>query len=134
MVSDLHGTTIYILGPMSGYPDLNQVKFRDVAKLVRAVGCIPIVPHDIEPYPHNGAPCPAAYDERTRVYAPGEHSAACYLRSCLRTLLSADSVLLLDNWHTSVGATIEHDSAVKCGMPTVSESFFRWYASTITRS
>lgn len=122
LVSLAPDTTVYISGPMTGYPDLNQDTFRRVARLVQGVGYTAVIPHDIEAYPHSGD-CPTAYNENGGARA-AEHAATCYLRADLRAMLTCDVVLLLDNWHTSVGARLEHDVAVTCGIPTVSESFF----------
>lgn len=116
-------TTVYIAGPMTGYPNLNQDTFRRVARLVQGVGYTAIVPHDIEAYPHTGD-CPVAYSDHPGQARTAEHAATCYLRADLRAMLTCDIVLLLDNWHASVGARLEHEAAVTCGIPTVSESFF----------
>lgn len=125
--------TMYLAGPMSGYPDMNQGEFRRVAKMVSALGYIAVVPHDIEAYPHNGDPCPVGYSEYMAQARTTEHSGACYLRACLRTMLTCDSVLFLDNWHRSVGARLEHETAVTCGIPTISLALFTRQFNDITR-
>lgn len=132
-MKDAADTTVYISGPMTGYPDMNQPEFRRVAKMVRDLGYPVVVPHDVEGYPHNGDPCPVGYNEHMGKEKTAEHSGACYLRACLRALLTCDLVLLLDNWHRSVGARLEHETAVTCGIPTVSLTFFETQFNRVTR-
>lgn len=116
-------TTIYISGPMNGYPNLNQEAFRRIAKVITDRGFTAVIPHDIEAYPHAGE-CPVSYVDKTGEPRTTEHSAACYLRADLRVMLTCDVVLLMDNWHMSVGARVEHRVAVTCGIPTISVALF----------
>lgn len=120
------GTTVYISGPMAGYPNLNQDEFRRAAKLITDQGLTAVVPHDITAYLHAGD-CPVGYTDKMDQPRVHGHSAACYLRADLRTMLTCDIVVLLDNWHTSIGARVEHRVAVTCGIPTVSVALLRDY-------
>lgn len=102
---------IYIAGPITGYPDLNESAFRHEAERLRAVGHEPVIPHDIEAHEHEGD-CPPTYSKPM----PG-HGSACFLRADIKTLLECDAVRMLPGWEHSVGARLEHSVAAHCGIP-----------------
>lgn len=102
---------IYISGSIHGQPDEGAAKFRQVAERVAAFGHVAVVPHDI-PAIHGdhepGEGCPPAYSK----------GAACYMRGDLATMLKhCDAVLMIGEWHHSVGAQREHSVACWTGMP-----------------
>lgn len=106
----------YISGPIAGQPDLNGAMFRSAERRLRSGRGrkfkydLVLVPHDIPPYLHKG-PCPPSYVKS------GEHTAACYLRTDLSTmLLYATDVWMLPGWEASVGARLEMQVAAACGL------------------
>lgn len=101
---------IYLSGPMAGQPHAGIAAFNKVAKLVREIGHVPVMPQDLPPWSHEGE-CPPAYSEGNG------HSAACWMRSDLAAMLQCDAVLMLGAWHNSVGAQREHSVACWTGMP-----------------
>lgn len=102
-------TRIYLAGPMAGYPDLNRQAFRDTAWTLHLAGHQVVNPHNEMPDDHDGD-CP-------RSYAVNDgHSAACYLRACLKVMLDCDEVHLLPGWESSVGARLELQVAAACGL------------------
>lgn len=103
-------TRIYIAGPMAGRYDLNRAAFARAVDLLRDAGHDAVNPHDIAPHQHDG-PCPPSYAAN-----PDGHSAACYLRTCIREMLLCDSVALLPGWQASVGARTEVLTAGLCGL------------------
>lgn len=106
---------IYISGPISGYENSNRPAFNQTALAVRALGHLPVIPHDIPPWPHDG-PCPRSYAMGGNGDSP--HSAACFLRGDLSFMLRVcDALLMLKGWEASVGARLEHQVAASCGMP-----------------
>ena len=104
----------YIALPMSGIPDWNEPLARRAADYVRTLGYDPLVPHDIEPGPHEG-PCP----QRDGQNYPGlgEHTGHCYLRADLREMLSAVVVFAAPGWENSYGASVEIRTAEAVGIP-----------------
>lgn len=96
--------TIYIAGPMTGYPEFNYPKFKAVAAELRAGGLDVRSPADDEP--------PNAYTT--------DQPYGFYLRRSLRILLDCDEIVLLPGWQDSLGARIEHDIAQALGM-TITE-------------
>lgn len=98
---------IYLSGAMHGQKDQGERLFRLYAKLIMDRGHDPIVPSDIAAvHPNRHAPCPPAYS------SGNGHSAACWMRGDLIELLGCDAILMVGQWHNSVGAEREH--AVAC--------------------
>ena len=97
-------STIYVCGPMAGYPDLNRRAFDEAASLIESRGDRAIVPHDVGVREHDG-PCPAVYDGQPA--AQGDHDGGCYLRADLAQMVYADAVHVLPGWSRSRGAQIE---------------------------
>lgn len=101
---------IYIAGPVSGRPHLNQPAFAAAAAALRGAGHEPVNPHGIAPHAHDGN-CPPSYAVNAG------HSAACYLRTCFAALLACDELYLLEGWPDSLGATREYTVARWAGIP-----------------
>src|SRR5688572_6994579 len=107
----------YISGPIAGQPDLNGAMFRAAERRLTGQRTLRkfrydlvLVPHDIPPYQHEGE-CPPSYVKN------GEHTAACYLRTDLHTMLEhATDVWMLPGWEASVGARLEMQVAAACGL------------------
>ena len=84
--------TLYVAGPMTGYPDFNYPAFNDAAASLRARGFNVLNPVDAEQ--HNPTPgTPQAWDW--------------YMRHALRMVLESSGVALLDGWRDSRGAVLE---------------------------
>lgn len=105
---------IYVSGPMSGRPNLNEPAFREARRFIERVGGHEaVLPHEVAPYRHEGKKCPKSY-------ADGQdgHGSACYLRTDLIEMLAeCDAVYMLADWESSVGARLEHSVAAASGMP-----------------
>jgi|SRR5882757_4448963 len=99
---------IYISGAIHGKAKRGEDPFRQAEELLGSLGHVGIVPHDIEPWAHEGD-CPPAY-------SGAEHSAACYMRGDLLKMLGCDAILMIGEWHHSVGAQREHSVACWTGM------------------
>lgn len=85
-------TTIYVAGPMTGYPEFNYPAFRAAGEQLRAAGFQVLNPVDAEE--HNPTPGTAqAWDW--------------YMRHALRMVLEADGIALLPGWEASKGAALE---------------------------
>lgn len=106
-------TTYYIAGPIFGKEDRNEPEFRRVEYLVRdALKVTTTIPHDIAPDFHSPARCP---DGRRSEGA--RHNEACYLRSDIKYMLQyCEGIVLMQGWHTSHGARLEHTVATACGL------------------
>ena len=95
--------TVYISGPMAGYPNMNEPAFRAAENTIWDAGAEPLTPHDILPHEHIGA-CPTVYGNGS----PKDHDSGCYLRGDLVAMLDkADSLYVLPGWSRSRGAQIE---------------------------
>lgn len=96
---------LYISGAISGIPDLNRTKFSNATKQLRGLGYIVINPHEL---------CEGI---------PAEEWDKC-MRNCIRKLVDADIVVLLDDWQQSRGAQIEFTLAHQLKMKTISLTEF----------
>ena len=95
--------TVYISGPMAGYPNMNEPAFRAAEGTIWEGNDEPLTPHDLLPHSHTGA-CPKVYGDGR----PGDHDGGCYLRGDLAAMLDkADSLYVLPGWSRSRGAQIE---------------------------
>ena len=95
--------TVYISGPMAGYPNMNEFAFRAAEGTIWEGSDEPLTPHDLLPHSHTGA-CPKVYGDGR----PGDHDGGCYVRGDLVAMLeTADSLYVLPGWSRSRGAQIE---------------------------
>lgn len=95
--------TVYISGPMAGYPNMNEPAFRAAEGTIWEGNDEPLTPLDLLPHSHTGA-CPKVYGDGR----PGSHDGGCYLRGDLAAMLDeADSLYVLPGWSRSRGAQIE---------------------------
>ena len=79
---------VYVSGPITGYPNLNEHAFREAAGLLCARGDDPLIPHDMQPHSHAGK-CPEVYGDRT----VGDHDGGCYQRADLVAMLEQADVV-----------------------------------------
>lgn len=100
---------VYIAGPMTGYPELNFPAFHARAVELRALGYVVINPAEI----NDEDPADALTMTPEELAA---HWQKC-MRADLTALLTCDSVVMLDGWTRSRGATLEHHVAKALGMP-----------------
>jgi hypothetical protein len=100
-------STLYIAGPMSGYPEFNYPEFNATALLLLERG------HSVLNPTESGVP----------VGSPWET----YMRATVTMMLRADGVATLANWQESRGATIEVKLAQALGMPV--RPWHEWRAS-----
>lgn len=94
--------TIYIAGPMTGYPDHNYPAFDAAAAQLEQDGYTVLTPSRIN-------------DEQD--FTPGTQTWETYMRYSLTMVLDADAVALLPGWQQSRGATLEHRVARELGLP-----------------
>lgn len=90
--------TIYVAGPMTGYPDCNYPAFHEAAQALRDVGFTVVNPAD------------------GLAEGEGLHYVD-FLREDLRAMLDCDAVATLENWWGSVGARNEIQVAGLLKMP-----------------
>ncbi len=95
-------TTIYVAGPMSGYPDNNYPEFNRVAKALREIGYTVVNPAE---------------------FGNGRHYVD-FLREDLRLMLDCHAVATLENWWESTGARNEVNVAGLLKMPV--RSYVEW--------
>lgn len=96
--------TIYIAGPMTGYPEFNYPAFAAAAADLRARGFEVVSPTEVSD--------DVAPDDYTT-----ERPYGWYLRRSLRLLLDCDEVYLLPGWEGSTGARLEVEVARALRMP-----------------
>ncbi len=90
---------IYIAGPMSGLPELNFPAFHAAAVKYRARGATVLNPAEINPDPGT------QWEDA--------------MRADIALLVTCDTIVMLDGWTQSRGATLEHHIAVALGMVVV---------------
>lgn len=93
--------SIYLAGPMTGMPEYNYPAFHEAAKALRENGIGVVSPAEIH----------GDDTSREREY---------YLRRDLQVMLNCGAVVLLPGWSDSDGANLEHQVAVKTGIPCYS--------------
>lgn len=87
---------LYVIGPVTGRPDLNRAAFELARMELADAGYVAHIPHD---------------------FIPVGASRELAMRMSLRNLLdNADGVALLDGWVESPGATVEFNAASACGI------------------
>jgi hypothetical protein len=96
--------TLYIAGPMSGYPDCNYPAFQAAARTLEAVGFKTVDPS---------------------TFGTGRHYVD-FIREDLAMLLECDAIATLDHWWESVGARNEVQVAGILKMPV--RSVAEWVA------
>jgi hypothetical protein len=94
-------STIYVAGPMTGYPEFNYPAFRAAEDELARLGHLVLNPVDSERY--NPTPGTA-------------QSWQWYMRHAIRMVLEADGIALLDGWEESKGARLEHTIATALGL------------------
>lgn len=101
--SDMRGRVIYLSGPMTGIKDLNYPRFNHVAQMLREARNVVYNPAEFD---HHGKfPLREAF---------AEYSAFITNR--------ADTLYMLDGWHSSKGARAEWWLAYNCGVEILYES------------
>ena len=88
-------TSLYLSGPMTGYPDLNEAAFAQAEEQLLAAGHDVISPVDA---------------------APNGSEWVDYLRADLALLLRAEAVAVLPDWEASRAARLEVHVAHALGM------------------
>lgn len=101
---------IYISGPINGYFEGNRSSFLAAAHTVNNYGWTAVVPHGIPPWEHKGQ-CPPGY-----AISEEGHSSSCALRADLHKMLECEAIYMLDGWEYSIGAKLEFQVAVMCGL------------------
>ena len=101
--------TVYISGPMTGYPDFNVYAFDEARDHIMAAGYSVIVPGDDETYE------PVEVD-RMEV-APTKR--ADYMRKDFLAIQVVTMVAVLDGWNLSRGSRAEVLIAQEIGVPVV---------------
>lgn len=91
--------TLYISGPMAGYPNLNRAAFREAANRLARAGFKTLNPLD------NGL--------------PGDLEWSDYLRADIKMVCDADAIALLPGWEASRGARLEVATAHGLGMTSL---------------
>lgn len=90
---------IYVIGPITGFDDLNLPAFEAARDALRASGYIVLIPHDF-------IPADATWQQA--------------MRRSLETLAKADGVACLPGWSKSNGARVEVETAQSIGIPVMS--------------
>lgn len=93
---------VYISGPISGHDlaERNEA-FASAANRFRRQGYYVVNPMEIQ--------------------LPKDASWSDHMRADIRALMDCDIIYMLSGWHTSRGATIEHDLAEELGMQVMQE-------------
>ena len=103
------GKSIYVAGPMRGYPMFNFPAFDAASAALRAQGW-----EVFSPAEHDRA---SGFDPSNTEMVGFDITAA--FRWDLATLLHVDAVYFLRGWEASQGANTEHSSAVSLGLQRI---------------
>ena len=102
--------TIYIAGPMRGYPLFNYPAFDSARDMLIALGVHRVV-------------SPADLDREIGVCPEADNIPDEMLRECLRRdlmhLLDSDAIVMLDGWRESKGAGAERALALAIDIPVL---------------
>ncbi len=107
--------TIYLAGPMQGYPEFNFPRFNAVAAALRAGGHTVFNPAEKDIERHNGTDISKGNATGSLEQSKTEHKFS--LRQALSEdmnfiCLEANQIVLLPGWEKSNGAQAEHRCAV----------------------
>lgn len=100
-------STLYLSGPMTGYPDFNRAAFYLAEHRLRASGYLVLSP------------------ARLRFTEPYNPSWSDWMRPALELMLRADGIAMLDDWRKSTGARLEVALAVDLAIPVYSVDWWR---------
>lgn len=92
---------VYLSGPMTGYPDFNYPAFHAFAEMLRNRG------HEVV--------SPAEQDEISGL-DPSTAKWHQFIRWDIKVLADCEAIVLMDGWHKSRGARLEHHIADALGM------------------
>ena len=102
--------TIYIAGPMRGYPLFNYPAFDNARDILIGLGVHRVV-------------SPADLDREIGVCPEEDNIPDEMLRECLRRdlmhLLDSDAIVMLDGWRNSKGAVAERALSLAIGIPVL---------------
>ena len=94
---------VYLSGPISGYDyEERRMTFSRLAEVMRKVGLVPVNPME------NGVPKEAASEV--------------HMRAEMKMLMACDTIMMLNGWKRSLGARVEHEVALSCGLSVMNES------------
>jgi hypothetical protein len=96
-------TKVYISGQITGMPDLNRGAFAHAEKKITKTGKIAINPHVI---------C---------AHLPPDSEHKVFMDVCLDALPHCQEIYMLEGWHLSKGARIEHEKAQELNLKVVYE-------------
>jgi len=99
------GKSIYLAGPMSGYPAYNFEEFHRVTKILREYGYTVFSPAEKD--------LADGFDP----YNDPQHSFLHYMKIDLPEVMNSDAVVLLEGWNESKGAKLEVSVATQCDIP-----------------
>jgi hypothetical protein len=92
---------VYVSGPMTGYPEFNYPAFHEASAALREYGYEVVSPAEI--------------DAESGLLA-GTSLWEDFIRHDVRILTYCDGIVLLDGWHKSRGARLEHHIALTLNM------------------
>jgi hypothetical protein len=101
---------VYIAGPMTGHADLNFPAFNAAAAEYRRRGCFVINPAEINGGENEVTECADMTPEQYQA-----HWQAC-MRHDIAALVTCGTIVMLDGWLKSRGATLEHHIARELGL------------------
>ncbi|MCK6649815.1 MAG: DUF4406 domain-containing protein [Bacteroidia bacterium] len=91
----------YISGKITGLKDLNKPKFAAAEKLLKKLGYKTVNPHKL---------C-------SDIHPDAAHTT--FMKRCLAEVPKCDLVVVLDDWHNSVGAQDEVELAINLKLPVL---------------
>lgn len=101
-------TTVYIAGPMTGYPLYNFPAFRNAARYLRQAGFTVVSPAELDEQMDGFNPV-------TDEAKSGRH----YMSRDLPALLMCDEVAVMGDWKKSKHTCLEVTVALTCDVPVI---------------
>lgn len=113
--------TVYIAGPMTGYPRWNKAEFDHAESIIALRGQEPLNPFNLNPVP----------ERESHEFNNEEYEALWQIcmRKAVAAIATVDRIVVLSGWENSRGARVEVQLALDLGIPV--ETLGMWRVTAV---